>query len=124
MDASEGPRRVARLAIRSHLSAHRFPQPALRYDAVGVLVPELPAGRAYHHRRPSASPRRTWHFMKTTTFVIRDPVTGWLGLTIGALVLAAAALPEWAVEQAYSRNIYATLQAGITSFSNMAPLAL
>jgi len=55
---------------------------------------------------------------------IREPVFGWLGLLIAALLLAVLPLPTWTVEQVYSLNVYATFQSGMTTFSNVFPLAL
>jgi hypothetical protein len=55
---------------------------------------------------------------------VREPVTGWLGLFLAAVLLAVLPLPEWTVESAYSRNIYPTLQSALTSFTNLAPLAV
>ncbi len=47
-----------------------------------------------------------------------------LGLILAALVVAAAPLPPRFVETWYSRGIYPTLQAAITSVSNTIPIAL
>jgi hypothetical protein len=55
---------------------------------------------------------------------VRAPVSLWLGLLITAVVLAVLPLPSWTVDQVYSRNVYATLQSGLTTFSNVFPLAL
>jgi hypothetical protein len=56
--------------------------------------------------------------------VRREPVFAWLGFVIVAVLLAVLPLPTWTVEQVYSLNIYATLQSGLTTFSNVFPLAL
>jgi hypothetical protein len=56
--------------------------------------------------------------------VRREPVFAWLGLVIVAVLLAVLPLPSWTVEQVYSLNVYATLQSGLTTFSNVFPLAL
>jgi len=61
---------------------------------------------------------------RTSSWAAPQSISGWIGLLIVAVILAVLPLPSWTVERAYSRNIYPTLQSGLTSFSNIVPLAL
>jgi hypothetical protein len=50
--------------------------------------------------------------------------TGWLVLLVLALLFALAPLPDWMVEQFYSRGVYPTLQIWITTVTNLVPVAI
>lgn len=52
------------------------------------------------------------------------PATGWLVLFVLALVFALAPLPDWIVEQFYSRGVFPTLQIWITTVTNLVPVAI
>ena len=54
---------------------------------------------------------------------MNERVPGWLAAPIVAIVLFALPLPEWMVEDFYSRGIFFWWQAWLTSLSNLAPLA-
>ena len=53
-----------------------------------------------------------------------DSVRWWLGALIIAGLSVLIPLPEWFVDQVYSRTIYPTVQTWFTTASNLIPLAL
>ena len=53
-----------------------------------------------------------------------EPVRGWLGALITAVVLLVLPLPDWIVERFYSRGLFPYVQGFTTSLSNLVPLAV
>jgi Protein of unknown function (DUF3810) len=51
-------------------------------------------------------------------------VRGWLVLPIVAAVTVLLPVPSWFVEEFYSRGVYPWLQLGVTTLSNLVPVAL
>lgn len=51
-------------------------------------------------------------------------VRGWLVVPVAAAAVVLAPVPAWFIEEIYSRGIYPWLQLGVTSVSNLVPVAL
>jgi len=54
----------------------------------------------------------------------RTPIRWWLTAPAVAIVMFVAPLPQWAVEEFYSRDLYPWLQRGLTTLSNLVDLAV
>jgi hypothetical protein len=52
------------------------------------------------------------------------PVRWWWAAPCAAIILLAAPMPPWAVEQFYARDLYPWVQVALTTLSNLAPFAL
>src|SRR6187549_2391030 len=51
-------------------------------------------------------------------------VRGWVALPILAAVAVLLPVPGWFVEEFYSRGVYPWLQLGVTTVSNLVPIAV
>src|SRR5678810_827204 len=51
-------------------------------------------------------------------------VRGWVALPILAAIAVLLPVPGWFVEEFYSRGVYPWLQLGVTTISNLVPIAL
>lgn len=56
--------------------------------------------------------------------LVPAPVRGWVLASVGAAALFLLPLPAWVVEEFYARDFYPWLQLGVTTVSNLIPLAL
>jgi len=53
-----------------------------------------------------------------------EPVHGWIILGLFAAALFFVPMPQWAIEQYYSRDTYPWLQNWMTTISNVLPIAV